>query len=104
MLRGRIAVASAWLLLSTALGAVQETQAVDGRLRDARAQLTSGHLGSAQRAVESVLERTPQSVAALLLPGEILDGKDLKGAVAHDRLGVAPGRFDRVTDAIASSR
>ncbi len=80
MLRGRIAVASAWLLLSTPLGAAaQRTQAVDGRLRDARAQLKSGHLDPAQRAVESVLERTPQSVAALLLLGEILEArKDLK--------------------------
>jgi Tfp pilus assembly protein PilF len=113
MLRGRIAVASAWLLLSTPLGAAaQRTQAVDGRLRDARAQLKSGHLDPAQPAVESVLERTPQSVAALLL-GEILEArKDLKGAVgayeqaiavsprdagAYDKLGFALGRLDCVT-------
>lgn len=118
MLRGRIAVASAWLLLSTPLGAAaQRTQAVDGRLRDARAQLKSGHLDPAQRAVESVLERTPQSVAALLLLGEILEArKDLKGAVganeqaiavsprdagAYDKLGFALGRLDCVTEAIA---
>ena len=57
---------------STLLGAAAErTQAVHGRLRDARAQRKSGHLDSAQRAVESVLERTPQSVAALLLLGEV---------------------------------
>ena len=121
MLRGRIAVASAWLLLSTPLGAAaQRTQAVDGRLRDARAQLKSGHLDPAQRAVESVLERRPQSVAALLLLGEILEArKDLKGAVgayqqaiavsprdagAYDKLGFALGRLDCVTEAIEQFR
>ncbi|MBA2605006.1 MAG: tetratricopeptide repeat protein, partial [Acidobacteria bacterium] len=113
-----IAVSCLALLLHVHPGAAAQGSPAPDSLGEARQLAEKGELNSAEALVRKVLAQSPQSAAALLVLGGVLERRgdlagatdayeraiveDPKSATAHDKLGFVLGRQNRVQDALAA--